>query len=83
VIHGNRHLTVREVVDEVGISIGSCYQIFTEKLQMCCVSARFSLRFLNDDQKENRIEISQEVLANAHGNENFLKDIITGDDTWF
>jgi len=28
-IHGNHSLTVQEVVDEVGISIGSCHQIFT------------------------------------------------------
>ena len=27
VIRGNRRLTVREVVDEVGISIGSCHKI--------------------------------------------------------
>ena len=33
VIRGNRRLTVREVADEVGISIGSCHQIFTEKLK--------------------------------------------------
>ena len=29
VIHGNRHLTVREVADEVDISIGYCHLIFT------------------------------------------------------
>ena len=28
VIRGNRRLTVREVANEVGISIGSCHQIF-------------------------------------------------------
>jgi len=32
VIRGNRPLIVREVADEVSISIGSCHQIFTEKL---------------------------------------------------
>jgi len=37
---------------------------------------------LTDDQKENRVEISQELLAKANGNENFLKNIITGDETW-
>ena len=80
-IRGNRRLTVREVADEVSISIGSCHQIFTEKLQMCRVSAKFVPRLLTDDQKENRVEISQELLANANGNENFLKNIITGDET--
>jgi len=66
----------------VGISIGSCHQIFTEKLQMHRISAEFVLRLLTDDQKENRVEISQELLANANGNENFLKNIITGDEMW-
>ena len=46
------------------------------------VSAKFVLRLLTDDQRENRVEISPELLANANGNENFLKNIITGDETW-
>jgi hypothetical protein len=58
---GNRRLTVREVADEAGISVGSCHQIFTEKLTMCRVSAKFLPRLLTDDQKENRVEISQEL----------------------
>ena len=36
---------------------------------------------LTDNQKENRVEISQELLANANGNKNFKK-IITGHETW-
>ena len=82
VIHGNRRLTVREVADEVGIGIGSCHQIFTEKRQMHHVSAIFVPLLLNEDQKENYVEISQELLANANGNENFLKNIIRGDGPW-
>ena len=78
VIRGNCRLTVRQVAGEVGISIGSCHQIFPEKLQMRRVSAKFTLHLLtDDDQKENRAEISQELLANVNGNENFLKNIIT------
>jgi hypothetical protein len=41
VIRGNRRLTVREVVDEVGVKIGSCHQMVTGKLQIRCVSAKF------------------------------------------
>jgi len=82
VICGNHHFTVREVADEVGISIGSCHQIFTEKLQMLHVSEIFMLCLLTDDQKENCVERSQELLVNASGNENFLKNIITGDEMW-
>jgi len=46
------------------------------------VSAKFVPRFLIDDLKENRVEISQELLASANGNENFLENIITGIKTW-
>ena len=81
VIRGNRRLTVREVADEVGISVGSCHQIVTEKLQMRRVSAEFVPRLLTDDPKDNRVQISQELLTNANGNENFLKNIITEDET--
>jgi len=82
VIRGNHRLTVQEVADELDISIGSCHQILTEKLQMHRVSAKFMPCLLTDDQKENRVEISQELLANANCNENFLKNIITGAETW-
>jgi AraC-like DNA-binding protein len=47
VIRGSHRLTVREVANEVGISIGSCHQIFTEKLHMCRVSAKFVLIWQN------------------------------------
>jgi len=71
VSRGNCRLTLRDVADEVGISIGSCHQIFTEKLHMRRVSAKFVPCLLADDQKEHRVEISQALLANANGNENF------------
>jgi hypothetical protein len=80
-IRGNRPLTVREVADKLDISMGSCHQIFTEKLQMRRVSEN-SLPRLSSDQKENRFEISQELLANPNGNKSFLKIIITRDETW-
>ena len=48
---------------------------------MGCFSAKFVPRLLTDDQKENRVGISQELLVNANGNENFLTNIITGDET--
>jgi len=82
VIRENRRLTVREVADEVGIGRGSCHKIFTEKSQMRRVRAKSVPRLLTDDQKENHVEISQELLVNTNANENFLKNIITGDETW-
>jgi len=49
---------------------------------MHCVSAKFVPHLLTYDQKEKHVEISQEMLASANGNEKFLKNIITGDETW-
>jgi len=46
------------------------------------VSSKYVPRFLTDDPKQNRDEISQELLAIANGNEKFLKNVITGDETW-
>lgn len=45
----------------------------SDKLEMLCVSAKFVLRLLTDDQKQSRVEISQELLAAANDNKNFLK----------
>jgi len=73
VIHGNCHLIVLEVADKVGINIGSCHEILTENLQMCHISAKFVPHLLTDDQKENRIEISQELLAIAYGMKTCLR----------
>ena len=64
----NHRLTVQEFADEVGISIGSCHQILTEKPQMFRVSAKFVPLRLTDDQTENHVDICQELLANANGN---------------
>ena len=38
------------------------------------VRANFVPRFLIDGQKENCVEISQDLLVNANGNENFFKN---------
>ena len=51
----------------MGISIDLTIKFVLKKInpQMRRVSAKFVPRLLTDDQKENRFEISQELLANA------------------
>jgi len=48
VIRQNRHLTVREVAEEVGICKSSCHRILTDKLQTLRVAAQFVPRLLTD-----------------------------------
>jgi len=57
----------------VGISIGSCHQIFSEKFQMRRVSSKLVPRLLTENQKENRVEINPELFANTNNNETFLR----------
>jgi len=57
----------------VGISTGSCHQIFAEKLQIRRVSVKFVPRLLTDDQKEHRVEISLELLAMQMVMKTFLR----------
>jgi len=58
-----RHLTIREIAEDVGISFGSCQAILTEKLNMHRVAAKFMPRVLTEDQKANHVNISQELLT--------------------
>jgi hypothetical protein len=57
----NRRLTNREIGENVGISFGSRQAIPTEKLNMQRVAAKFVPRVLIEDQKANRVNISQEM----------------------
>ena len=73
---------VREVSEEVGICKSSCHTILTEKLKMYRVAAKFVPRLLTEEEKQNRVTVSQELLDRSTTDENFLKNVITGDETW-
>jgi len=51
VIRQNRRLTVHEVAEEVGTCKSSCHLILTDKLNMCCVAAKYVPCPLTDAQK--------------------------------
>ena len=76
------HLTVQEIVAKVGISTGSVYSILTEDLNLRRVSAKFVLKLLTEQQKECWKEISEDMLDLANHDPEFIKTIITGDETW-
>ncbi|VVC35518.1 Hypothetical protein CINCED_3A017225 [Cinara cedri] len=80
-VRNDRRLTVRELANEAGISIGSCHKILTENLQMRRVAAKFVPRLLTSEQKENRLTICQDLKTRSV-DINFIKNIITGDETW-
>jgi len=82
VICENRRLTICEVSEEVGICKSSCHTILTEKLKMHRVAAKSVPRLLTEEEKQNRVTVSQELLGRSNTDENFLKNVITGYETW-
>ena len=76
----NQCLTVRDLAEESGTSVGSCHEILTKKLKMHRVAAKFVPRLMRDEQKAHRIQVCQELLDRSE-DENFLSRIITGDES--
>ncbi len=82
IVMENRRITIREVAEDVGISVGSCHAIFSEILGMKRVAAKFVPKLLNFDQKERRMSIAQELLNDVNDDPDLLKRVITGDESW-
>ncbi|KYQ55784.1 hypothetical protein ALC60_02906 [Trachymyrmex zeteki] len=79
----NRRITIREIVDDLNISFGSCQSILTDVLGMTRVSAKFVPKLLNLDQKQCRMNIAQDMLNDVNDDPDLLKRVITGDETFF
>ncbi|UYV80443.1 K02A2.6-like [Cordylochernes scorpioides] len=82
-ILANRRITVREVAEDLNISIGSCHSIFINDLGMRRVAAEFVPKLLNCDQKQHRMNIANEMLDSVRDDPNLLQRVITGDEAWY
>ena len=78
----NRRLTVRELAEECGISVGSCHHILTEQLKMHRIAAKFVPRLMTSDQQAHRVQVCQDLLDHSENDKEFLSKIITGDESW-
>ena len=80
IVMEEHRLTLREIVEKVGISRGSVYSISTEDLCMWRMLAKFISKLLTEQQKEHCVEIAQDMLDCASNDLEFTKTIITGDE---
>ena len=81
-VQANRRLTVRELAEECGISVGSCHHILTEELKMHRVAAKFVPRLMTSDQQAHHVQVCQDLLDHSENDKEFLSKIITGDESW-
>ena len=81
IIRADRHLTIREVAEDVGIAFGTCQKILTEDLQMRRVSAKFVPHLLTVEQKDDHMSICTD-REQAQNDTNFMSSVITGDKSW-
>jgi len=73
---------IREVAEEVGISKAHVMGFSWKNLGMPCVAAKFVLCLLKKDQKQTCVDVSKEPIDCANADEIFIKNIVTGDETW-
>ena len=78
----NRRIKVAELASENGISNGSVYTVIHEHLGMSKVSARWVSRNLNMQDRQQRVESSQELLEVYNANpEDFHTHRVKRDET--
>ncbi|CAI6344606.1 unnamed protein product [Macrosiphum euphorbiae] len=82
IIRSDRRMTIRELSTECNISFGSCQTILTEDLGMRRVCAKMVPKLLSQDQKNHRIEVCQNLKERTQNDPGFIKNVITGDETW-
>ena len=81
IIREDHRRTIDEVSMLVGISHGTCHEIFTENLKMRRAATKFVSRPMSVDQKQQRLEVCLDLKENAANNPSFLSNVIMGDET--
>ncbi|GFT24347.1 FLJ37770-like protein [Nephila pilipes] len=69
------------IAESLNMSVGSVFTIMTEDLKKKKLCARFVPHTLTTEQKEHRIASSEDLIAAADEDPNFLKTIVTGDES--
>lgn len=81
-IERDRRSTCRMIADELHIPKTTVHEILTEILGKKKVCAKFVPHFLTPEQKEQRVNASRDFVQMVTNNPNFLKSIVTGDESW-
>ena len=81
-IEQDRRMTVRELGEDLGIPKTIISEILTKNLGMKRVCAKFIPKLLTAEQKNIRLEIALDNLEMVNNDDNMLRKVITGDESW-
>ena len=75
-VQSDRSLTVRMIALELGMNSGRVWRIITEDL------CKMVPRLLNEGQKEQRVQMCQDILEQLETEPNLSKRVVTHDKSW-
>ena len=78
----DRRLTVRMIAEELGVGRESAHLIVTEDLGKRKLCSRLVPHTLTPEQMQHRLDACGDLIDMADRDPNFLKTIVTGDETW-
>jgi len=81
-VQSDRRLTVRMFARELNLNHTTVHQILTEELAMKKLCAKCVPKNLTIEQKYNRKDVCLHLLERIKRDRNFLKNVITCDETW-
>lgn len=70
------------IAEELNFNHTSVHQILTNELEMRKICAKMVPKKLSQEQKDVRKERSLDFLGTIENDHNFLKRVITGDESW-
>jgi len=79
IVRQDRRRTIHDVAEDVRIGYGTCQRVLTEETGMHHVAAKFVLRILTADQKQQHVNVCTELRQIASDDETFLSRVIIGD----
>jgi histone-lysine N-methyltransferase SETMAR len=70
------------IASSLDINRDCVWKIITEDLGMRKICAKMVPRLLNDDQKERRTQVCQDIIERLETEPDLLGKVITGDESW-
>lgn len=78
----DRHVSVVQLSEQTGLSVGSVHKILCKDLKMSRVCVKFVPRLLKDEEKTHRMVTCQEWIDMVAAEPRLVSRVITGDESW-